>query len=229
MALIHCPECNKEVSDSAVACPFCGYGVAAYIRKENLKNKTASFRAGVRCAKPVIKKLCLCLSVIAVIVCVIASVSAYNHYDAEQAKAQRIYDNINRAILSDSPTVTIESFRELSRQSEYIKEMEQKKNQTVPVAIGVLAAVEVLIFVVLILVSSAPTKELENAEISCEIDAGFAPWLAWEELTARQNPTVGRCESCGQKHQQLVFYKFEDQFGQGQGNLCYDCFYKKYK
>ena len=25
MALIHCPECNKEISDKVKACPFCGY------------------------------------------------------------------------------------------------------------------------------------------------------------------------------------------------------------
>lgn len=25
MALINCPECNKEVSDTALACPHCGY------------------------------------------------------------------------------------------------------------------------------------------------------------------------------------------------------------
>lgn len=29
MALITCPECGKEVSDSAVACPNCGLGIAA--------------------------------------------------------------------------------------------------------------------------------------------------------------------------------------------------------
>ncbi len=36
MALIKCPECGKEnVSDSAEACPNCGFGV-----KEYFKNKT---------------------------------------------------------------------------------------------------------------------------------------------------------------------------------------------
>lgn len=27
MALIHCPECNREISDQAVACPGCGYPI----------------------------------------------------------------------------------------------------------------------------------------------------------------------------------------------------------
>lgn len=29
MALINCPECQKEVSDQAVNCPFCGYAFRA--------------------------------------------------------------------------------------------------------------------------------------------------------------------------------------------------------
>jgi len=27
MALISCPECEKQVSDHATACPFCGYPI----------------------------------------------------------------------------------------------------------------------------------------------------------------------------------------------------------
>lgn len=27
MALINCPECNKEISDKATVCPHCGYGL----------------------------------------------------------------------------------------------------------------------------------------------------------------------------------------------------------
>ena len=34
MALIKCPECKEKVSDSAVSCPFCGYGVEAHIKRE---------------------------------------------------------------------------------------------------------------------------------------------------------------------------------------------------
>lgn len=40
MALVNCPECGKEVSESAVSCPNCGYGVAQHfneIKKEMLK------------------------------------------------------------------------------------------------------------------------------------------------------------------------------------------------
>ena len=33
MALIKCPECNKEISDKADACPSCGYSVEAAARR----------------------------------------------------------------------------------------------------------------------------------------------------------------------------------------------------
>ena len=35
MALINCPECNREVSDKAEICPNCGFGVAKYIERQN--------------------------------------------------------------------------------------------------------------------------------------------------------------------------------------------------
>ena len=34
MALINCPECNKEVSDKAEICPNCGFGVAKYVKRQ---------------------------------------------------------------------------------------------------------------------------------------------------------------------------------------------------
>ena len=37
MALVNCPECGKEVSESAVSCPNCGYGVAQHFNE--IKNK----------------------------------------------------------------------------------------------------------------------------------------------------------------------------------------------
>lgn len=39
MALIKCPECGKTVSDSAKACPECGFGVAEYFEKQKKKQK----------------------------------------------------------------------------------------------------------------------------------------------------------------------------------------------
>ena len=34
MALINCPECNREVSDKAEMCPNCGFGVAKYVERQ---------------------------------------------------------------------------------------------------------------------------------------------------------------------------------------------------
>ena len=40
MALIKCPECGRErVSDSALACPECGFGVRDYVEEELEKFK----------------------------------------------------------------------------------------------------------------------------------------------------------------------------------------------
>ncbi|SHO50614.1 zinc-ribbon domain-containing protein [Anaerocolumna xylanovorans] len=37
MALINCPECNKEISDKAASCPNCGYPIA---KDESDKSKS---------------------------------------------------------------------------------------------------------------------------------------------------------------------------------------------
>lgn len=40
MALIKCPECEKEVSDSAKCCPNCGCPIKSHIRTSNSKEIT---------------------------------------------------------------------------------------------------------------------------------------------------------------------------------------------
>ncbi len=35
MALINCPECNKEISDKAISCPHCGYPIDIKPNKDN--------------------------------------------------------------------------------------------------------------------------------------------------------------------------------------------------
>ena len=51
MAIIKCPECQKEVSDSAVACPFCGYGVEAHVKK--LLEEKQAYEEFVNSHKPI--------------------------------------------------------------------------------------------------------------------------------------------------------------------------------
>jgi uncharacterized Zn finger protein (UPF0148 family) len=37
MALIKCPECEKKVSDQAIMCPHCGFGVAKHVKEQTAK------------------------------------------------------------------------------------------------------------------------------------------------------------------------------------------------
>lgn len=36
MALITCPECGKNVSESAESCPNCGYSIKKHVLKEKI-------------------------------------------------------------------------------------------------------------------------------------------------------------------------------------------------
>lgn len=48
MALIKCPECGAEnVSESAIACPHCGYNLSAHKRKENLTEKSTQLKKSI--------------------------------------------------------------------------------------------------------------------------------------------------------------------------------------
>ena len=37
MALINCPECEKQVSDKAVSCPNCGYPISQMVNSNSFK------------------------------------------------------------------------------------------------------------------------------------------------------------------------------------------------
>lgn len=39
MALMKCPECGHQVSDTADTCPECGYCISQYVHQEKLKAK----------------------------------------------------------------------------------------------------------------------------------------------------------------------------------------------
>ena len=49
MAIIKCPECDNEVFDKTITCPYCGFSIEKYY--ENLKmqqnNTHCSFRGNV--------------------------------------------------------------------------------------------------------------------------------------------------------------------------------------
>ena len=49
MALIKCPECGKEISSEAKACPYCGYPInKEEIQKPSIKSKKESFTVAYR-------------------------------------------------------------------------------------------------------------------------------------------------------------------------------------
>lgn len=52
MALVKCPECGREkASDSAEACPDCGYGIKTYferVRREEEEKKNCKKRRNIK-------------------------------------------------------------------------------------------------------------------------------------------------------------------------------------
>lgn len=68
MALITCPECGRAgVSDSAKACPNCGYQISAYVEKQTINDvPTYKELTPARTAKP--KSRAVVIAIVAVII-----------------------------------------------------------------------------------------------------------------------------------------------------------------
>jgi len=49
MALINCPECKKQVSDSAKACPNCAFDVANYLLRKKIEQSKKWKEQGLCC------------------------------------------------------------------------------------------------------------------------------------------------------------------------------------
>lgn len=49
MALVNCPECNKEISDSAKQCPSCGYEIQKEITRSELGEIEKNPAQGMLC------------------------------------------------------------------------------------------------------------------------------------------------------------------------------------
>lgn len=47
MALIKCPECNREISDKAKACIHCGFPIAEYLQEQSVSGKEAEVKEAV--------------------------------------------------------------------------------------------------------------------------------------------------------------------------------------
>jgi len=42
MALIQCPECGRDVSDKAAACPHCGHPVRGQVKSDRVLNSSVA-------------------------------------------------------------------------------------------------------------------------------------------------------------------------------------------
>lgn len=79
MSMIECPECGKEVSDNAVMCPNCGYGVKEHFLK--IKNEEIRKQNEERHKKQqeqTIKKLKIIIPISVLLICAIAGIVINN-------------------------------------------------------------------------------------------------------------------------------------------------------
>lgn len=87
MALIKCPECQKEVSDSAVSCPSCGFGIAAHVKKEQnpsnhktvAKKKSHTKADSSSESKKISKRNIIAILFVAIIAIIIIVVTIYDY------------------------------------------------------------------------------------------------------------------------------------------------------
>jgi len=105
MAIIECPECKKEVSDQAVSCPHCGYGIKDHFAKieyekrkleqeEMNKHKIELFK---RFTLPKIKLI----AKISAIIIVAALIISFIHYQNKYS------DNFLKLIHPDTNTIDL--------------------------------------------------------------------------------------------------------------------------
>lgn len=84
MALIKCPECQKEISDSAKTCPNCGYAISSPIENEKTQQVEVT---GIKISKGASKKFKV---IIAAVLCiVIATVLGYTIYNTQKEKKEK--------------------------------------------------------------------------------------------------------------------------------------------
>ncbi len=89
MALINCPKCNKKVSDSAKACPHCGFAVKKNLNQGKAKIDFSNLNNIVDMAKANWKPLVIVGVVIVCVIGVGSFVSANKDYDGAD------YDDTN--------------------------------------------------------------------------------------------------------------------------------------
>ena len=86
MALIKCPECDKEISDKVKVCPHCGY---PFQKEENTAQKVEISSVNLKIKKENKKKIIIAvIAICCVIVCIFAVVKIYKNEQAKKASAE---------------------------------------------------------------------------------------------------------------------------------------------
>ncbi len=79
MSMIECPECGKEVSDNAVMCPNCGYGVKEHFFKiKNEEIRKQNEEKHKKQQEQTIKKLKIIIPISVLLLCVIVGIVINN-------------------------------------------------------------------------------------------------------------------------------------------------------
>lgn len=103
MALIQCPECNKEISDSSVTCIHCGY------RLKTISNKSSK----------------LVIIIVGIAIFILCSFGVYHQYQKslQEKNRQELVDNrINE--LKEKFNVAIDNYHK-TLDEKYLKESDK--------------------------------------------------------------------------------------------------------
>jgi len=101
MALINCPECNREVSDTAMTCPNCGYSL-----KETTKDVVKKTMKNSR------KKIIATVIVLIVLICAVLLMKVYKNipHGAEENIVKATVEYVQESLLSPESMEVIECY-----------------------------------------------------------------------------------------------------------------------
>lgn len=88
MALIHCPECDKEISDKVKACPHCGYPLIGDIEMEAIPQQVEVTAVNLKSRNPIkTKRILVCVFLFTLIL--IGVFFFLSHQKSQKAKEEK--------------------------------------------------------------------------------------------------------------------------------------------
>lgn len=165
MALINCPECKKEVSDSATTCPSCGYGVRDHIEREQKAKKTRKRLENSNKLENLIKtkQKCKIAFIVMLLISIVISIGLYYHFDAVHTKAKERSEQLEQNLSDDEYmdrlrdtlgakdylVTTTSYYKELTNQRILARKMEVMRDQwRFLIAAVILIIGETIIFII---------------------------------------------------------------------------------